>query len=121
MKLSSALGHRLYRRDRDWYVANVQLPRPAAHAAFDWNKRDEILGARVLMAAAKIKTESGKPHRVTIVAIGRELREKKNLRVNLAKLPLTRLAIQGVIENNEQFALRRTVTAFNNCSRAAGK
>jgi hypothetical protein len=106
--LNGALSDWLYRRDRDWLSANVpRIPRPPAHAVVDWDERDSFLGARVIRASMNIKSLPGKPRRVTIAAIARELRQNKSFRVNLDKLPLTRLAIQGVIENNEHFSLRR--------------
>ena len=73
----------------------------------NWQKRDELMCGQVVTVAQQIKNAPGKPKRVTFFAMNREIRARMNLYIDPGKTPLTRLALQDVIETREQFTLRR--------------
>jgi hypothetical protein len=54
-----------------------------------------------------MKNVPGRPKRVTVRAIGTELRLHAFLKMHMGKLPLTKLALKSHVESTEQFALHR--------------
>jgi len=99
----------LYRHDREWMLKNaprtVNWARPKT--VVDWHARDEVVSGQVVTVALQIKNALGKPQRVSFATINREIRARLQLYINPKTMPLTRLALQGVVENPEQFCLRR--------------
>jgi hypothetical protein len=112
----------LYRNDRAWLAQN-QPPRlrPAVTLAYiDWAKRDAELAPQIATAALRLRNRSGKPQRITVTAIGRVLGKQALFESALAKLPLTRSVINGVIESSEDFAARRVYAAAARLRKAEG-
>jgi hypothetical protein len=62
-------------------------------------------------AVAIIQSRTKPAIRVSISAIGKELGALALLQVKLDKLPLTRAALEEVVESREQFARRRLIQA----------
>jgi hypothetical protein len=73
----------------------------------NWQARDLAPAGKVMGAANTLKHLPGRAYRISQNGIARELAATSLFNNQLEKLPLTRLALQSVIENREQFALRR--------------
>jgi hypothetical protein len=99
----------LYRHDREWLLKNVprDLCRARPKTAVDWHARDELVCGQVVTVALLIKNAPGKPQRISFATINREIRARLRLYIDTKQMPLTRLALKGVVETSEQFGLRR--------------
>ena len=75
--------------------------------AVDWYARDELVCGQVVTVALQIKNAPGKPQRISFATINREIRARLRVYIDTKQMPLTRLALQGVVETPEQFGLRR--------------
>jgi len=99
----------LYRHDREWMLKNVprtvNWTRPKT--VVDWHARDELVCGQVITAGLQIKNACGKPQRVSFAKMNREVRVRLQFYIDLKNMPLTRLALQGIVETPEQFGLRR--------------
>ncbi|WP_374554264.1 TnsD family Tn7-like transposition protein [Aquitalea pelogenes] len=109
----------LYKHDRDWLGQQVldygKVPRRRM-ARVDWEQRDRLLAQRVEKWSEARKYLGGRPIRVTLSLIGRELHVAALLDHFLDKLPLTREAIASVVESQQQFHCRRLVWARDQLS-----
>lgn len=115
----------LLTHDNDWLKENMPPPfrrTKSAREIVDWDSRDIALEKEVREAAEKLKRAEGKPVQITVMSIGRELDKKELLQreKHLAKLPLTRQALDKVTETRSQFALRRLKWAAG-CFRDEGQ
>jgi hypothetical protein len=79
----------------------------SSRTTVDWDARDELVCGQVVTVALQIKNAPGKPHRVSFATINREIRARLQFYINTKQMPLTRVALKGVLETSEQFALRR--------------
>ncbi len=116
-ELKSNLYTWLLRHDRKWFQANAPARMPTCVGGYfvvDWNKRDEDLATHVMNAAIAIKKLPGRARRISISGLARELGAASQFSLQLEKLPLTRLALESVVENRETFALRRLRRAIEN-------
>lgn len=100
----------LYRHDREWL--NEHLPsrknqRKLIFKRVDWGKRDLELSEQVFSAAFKLKSKAGRPIRLTISLIGKEIGQQMLLEKHLAKLPETKAIFEKIIESKEEFQCRR--------------
>ena len=98
----------LYRNDREWLKANmpprqkvVSLPR------VDWEIRDREWSEAARLSAERLKYPAGKPVQITVSAIAREIGQLANVQKHLDRLPLTAQVLAEVVENREEFAVRR--------------
>ena len=100
----------LYRHDREWMLRNMprDLCRARPKTAVDWHARDELVCGQVVTVTLQIKSAPGKPQRISFATINREIRARLRLYIDTKQMPLTRLALKGVVETPEQFSLRRT-------------
>jgi hypothetical protein len=114
-KLDSALHHWLLENDKEWFNSNSPARQKLVrqYQVVDWRARDQSLAGKVIGAALIIKNAPGRARRVTKIGIARELGQASQLNMQLNKLPLTRLALAGVLENKEQFTLRRVRRTVN--------
>jgi transposase-like protein len=109
-ELRSNLYTWLVRHDKPWFQANAPARKPTfvgGYFVVAWNRRDEDLATLVMNAAMAIKNLPGRARRVSISGLARELGAASQFSLQLDKLPLTRLALESVVENREQFAIRR--------------
>ncbi len=98
----------LYRHDGQWMVQNVpRFKRVQPKTVVNWQERDELMCGQVVTVALQIKNAPGKPRRVSFARINCEMRARLPLDIDLEKMPLTRLVLQGIVETAEQFCLRR--------------
>jgi hypothetical protein len=101
----------LKRHDDEWLKSHMPPPyrRIGSARQVDWPSRDVSLAENVRASAAKLKSASGRPVRVTKQAIGRDidrlaLLTSPKLR---KKIPLTVKALAEVSETRIEFAFRR--------------
>jgi Tn7-like transposition protein D len=102
----------LLKYDNGWLKENIPplfKRTGSAREIADWSGRDFGLEKEVREAAERLKRVAGRPVRITITAIARELDRKELLQKekHLAKLPITQQALDEVAETRAQFALRR--------------
>jgi MoaA/NifB/PqqE/SkfB family radical SAM enzyme len=102
----------LYRHDREWLNANspsLLPPKKYSEKRVNWHERDMLLSSLIPEAAEKIKNYDGKPVRISVNAIGKYTGQLVILQKHLTKLPLSRDALEKVIESKEDFQLRRVL------------
>lgn len=99
----------LYRRDRAWLQAHLPERRPPLvhKGRVDWPERDSYLSSLVEQAAKTLRQLSGRPTRVTVTSIWTQLGESGSLCKKLAHLPSVRAVLETVLENKDEFAIRR--------------
>ena len=109
----------LYKHDRDWLGQQVveygKVPSRRV-ARVDWGQRDRLLAKRVEAWYETMQYLAGRPTRVTLSLIGRELHAAALFEHFLDKLPLTRKAIACVVETPQQFHCRRLAWARDQLS-----
>jgi len=100
----------LYMNDREWLNAHQPPPykRVGSNRKVDWRARDRQLVREVWRAAARITSVGGRPVRLTIAQIGRELDKTDllNSRKLSSKIPLTIQALSKLVEPHAAFAIR---------------
>jgi hypothetical protein len=110
-ELAHALGANyiwLMRHDRAWLSRHTPKRRkPTAQRQIDWDVRDTALAKHVLMAVTVIRQQQGRPRRVTVSAIGRQLGCLARLQKCLNKLPRTAQILHSACESSEDFRRRR--------------
>lgn len=122
-KLKNNLYTWLVRHDKEWFQKNAPTRRPTCVGGYfvvDWSSRDEKLAVDVVNAAQMIKNLPGRARRVSISGLARELSSASQLFLRIDKLPLTRDALKSVVENREQFALRRLRRAIDRFASTGG-
>lgn len=99
----------LYRRDRAWLQAHLpeRRPPPVHKGRVDWPERDNYLSSLVEEAAKALRHLSGRPTRVTVTSIWKQLGEPGSLCKKLAHLPSVRAVLEKVLETKDEFAIRR--------------
>jgi len=99
----------LIQNDSDWLQRNK--PKPTSHKivarVVDWKSRDSRFAALVKETAGRIRFARGRPMRITRTAIGRDLGLVSLFQKHLRKIPLTSRMLESVVENWEEFAVRR--------------
>jgi hypothetical protein len=76
-------------------------------AQVDWKERDEQLANQVREVVHHLFEAPGRPLRITIQAICREVGHFHSLRHELERLPLTAKVLAESVETHETFAARR--------------
>jgi len=101
----------LYQLDAEWlnsHKPQVNRKRKWSRIPVDWDARDRWLVNQVDGAVRKLKNQTGRPVRITVNAIGREVGwQDGKLQSALSKMPHSAKLIAQVIETHERFALRR--------------
>ncbi|WP_224960037.1 TnsD family Tn7-like transposition protein [Geomonas subterranea] len=100
----------LYRHDRGWLEANMPPPLPHTRSQdlrVNWARRDWEVAAAIHKAQREIRAKLGKPTRVTVSSLGKDIGILFVLQHKLHKLPLTERQLHKVCESKTQFALRR--------------
>lgn len=100
----------LYVNDKEWLDAHQPPPykRVGSNRKVDWVTRDRRLAREVRLAAARITGVRGRPVRVMVARIGRELDKTDllNSRKLSSKIPLTVQALSELVEPHTDFAIR---------------
>lgn len=99
----------LYRNDREWLEQNLPTPKKpkATKERIDWDERDVQLRKRAEEIVCSIKNTPGKPIKITISEISRQLEHLSRIQNNRDKLPETWSYMQSVAESRLDFACRR--------------
>lgn len=99
----------LYRHDRQWLLDFVaKRPKPArAKRTVDWVARDAQLSVQVREAVDAIRTIEGKPVRVTLTALSRQLGLPLDVFKQATLLPLTFEVLAAEVESTQQFQRRK--------------
>jgi hypothetical protein len=109
-----AILNDLRKFDYEWLNRTVPLIKYPSPLAIDWGERDENLAQRIPAVVEAIKSEPGKPLRITKAEIGRRIDGKYWFTNNLEKLPKTKALLEEVLESREAFAIRRVLWAGDN-------
>ena len=99
----------LYRYDREWIKSNAPQhlrPRPAKPIV-DWKQRDLEMRYMAEKAVQVLKNKPGKPVKITVTAVAREMGMLARMEHYHAKLPETWHYINSVAETRENYAVRR--------------
>ncbi len=107
----------LYRHDAEWLEEHMPARKETREhpGRVDWAMRDAQLAEAVETSVFRLKSLPGRPVRVTISAIGREMGQLALIQQHLDKLPLTASALEAAIETREAFALRRIQWTVEYC------
>jgi hypothetical protein len=73
----------------------------------DWKSIDLELAAAIKATAKRIRETPGRPIRISLTAIAKEVGHKAWLEHKLHKLPLTSKALDDCLESMEGFLTRR--------------
>jgi hypothetical protein len=115
-RISPYLFDWLRRHDRDWL--NNKLPPPrrsrSKDARVDWQSRDRTLVTAVKKVVKCIRSNSGRPIRVSLAEIIRSVGHRVDLEQRLHKLPQTAKTLSIHLETLEAFAIR-TVKWAESC------
>jgi hypothetical protein len=114
-RICPALYTWLNRNDKEWFLTHkpAKLERKVNCSRVDWQKRDASYTCRVFGTVDKLIKKEGRPIRLTITSISRELGCLSLIQKHSDKLPRTKELILKGIETTEEFALRRIIWATN--------
>jgi hypothetical protein len=79
----------------------------------NWEDEDKLLATAVLSAAARIRNTPGKPVRVSLETVIREVGHRHWIESYRDKLPLTAAALKKSLETSEDFLIRRVKWTAN--------
>jgi hypothetical protein len=101
----------LRRNDLDWFENHLPPTRNTYRrpSLIDWESVDNRLSESVRASAIRIKSLPGRPIRVSITAVIKEVGRRSWLEKRLDKLPLTAMVIKEVVESLEAFELRKVL------------
>jgi hypothetical protein len=107
----------LYRHDRDWLKANQPfLRKPKSETPrVNWPERDHQLRKEAENVVRVMKEQTGKPTKISVTAIARELKCLSLITHNQDKLPETWQYLQSVAESRVDFACRRIRWVAEQC------
>ena len=99
----------LYRHDRDWHRSHCpeRFAPTNAKPRVNWHIRDLQLSEQVSQAKAALRCEPGRPKRISLSALGRQLEALAWMQKHRAKLPLTAARLAVAVESHADFAHRR--------------
>jgi hypothetical protein len=108
----------LYRNDKMWLSAHRPLYKKLKqpHSRVDWQARDLQLADKVRCAVLRLKDLPGRPVRISIASIGREIGQLTLLQQSLDSLPRTAEILREVVDTSETFAVRRVWWAMRSFS-----
>lgn len=103
----------LYRHSRDWLNQNSpkRLASLNIHKRVNWNARDSELAEMVPKARDLLLLEPGRPKRISISALGRQLKALALIQKHQIKLPRAVSALESAEESRVAFACRRVCLA----------
>ncbi|WP_414569510.1 TnsD family transposase [Nostoc sp. CCY 9925] len=94
--------------DREWLKAHLPPVKCIrAKRVVDWENRDAELASAVRLLALHIKSQPGRPQKITKGVICKGLDKKAQIQHNLHKLPKTKQVLIEVVETCEDFAVRK--------------
>lgn len=97
----------LRKRDSEWLEAHLPPPRKKKGSYYvDRESKDVQLAEAVRQSAIRIKNATGHPVKITKHAIGRDINQLSCIFKRLNKLPLTALALDEVVETQDEYRVR---------------
>lgn len=113
MTTASFLYLWLKRNDTEWLETHLPPVRKGYRKdeLRDWNSIDTALVAEVEATAKRIRELPGRPIRVSMAAVMKEVGRKSWLEFRLGKLPLTNKVLNDYLETVEEFLIRRVTWA----------
>jgi hypothetical protein len=110
-QLSNYLYFWLRRNDLEWFEKHLPPTRNTRRrpSLIDWESVDNRLSTSVKVSALRIKNLAGRPIRVSITAIIKEVGRRSWLERRLDKLPLTAKVIEEFVESPEAFEIRKVL------------
>jgi hypothetical protein len=111
IRISNYLYFWLRRNDLEWFEKHLPSTRNRSRrpSLIDWESVDIRLSASVRESAIRIKSLPGRPVRVSITAIIKEVGRRSWLERRRDKLPLTTKVINEYIETSEAFEIRKVL------------
>jgi hypothetical protein len=111
MRISNYLYFWLRRNDLEWLEKHLPPTRNTCRrpSLIDWESVDNRLSTSVKASALRIKNLTGRPIRVSITAIIKEVGRRSWLERRLDKLPLTTKVIEEFVESFEAFEIRKVL------------
>lgn len=98
----------LYRNDRIWLKEHSpKQALPVSKGRVDWQERDAHLSGLIEHVAEAIRLLPGRPKRITIARITKDLGQMASLCKRLDRLPATRDVLAAVVETKAEFVIRR--------------
>lgn len=112
MKIDKIVYNYICKYDREWYhkVTPKNIKKHKG-AMVDWEKRDNELLEKVKIAVLNIKNKEGKPIRVCMSSIKREISVERKL--DNEKLIKTRKYIEAISESKEKYLIRKIKWGIN--------
>lgn len=109
MTVASFLYLWLRKNDSEWLEAHLPpvIKGDRKNELKGWKRIDIEVSAAVEAAGRRIREIPGRPVRVSLAAIAREVGHKAWLEQSLDKLPLTSDALDACLESVEDFLIRR--------------
>jgi hypothetical protein len=109
MTLKSFLYLWLRKNDSEWLEVHLPpvIKGERKSELKDWENIDVELAAAVQATAKRIRGTPGRPIRISLAAIAKEVGHKAWLEHRLHKLPLTSKALDDCLESVEEFLIRR--------------
>lgn len=108
-KIVPNIARWLIRNDAEWLRLH-QPPKAKTNSMIkkiDWIDLDLQLSTKIEEAAAKIKFKKGRPIKVTISSIIRELGEKKWKFRKISRIPISHIKLKEVLESKLEYQLRK--------------
>jgi len=98
----------LYRNCREWFKTHcpIKVCRVPPIQRVNWQTRDLELSQQVAPARKLLLQEVGRPHRISIAALGRQTHALGLIQKHLPKLPLTGASLAAAQESKPHFARR---------------
>lgn len=112
MKSHKIVYNYICKYDREWYhkVTPKNIKKHKG-AMIDWKKRDKELLEKVKVAVTNIKNKEGRPIRICMSSIKREISVERKL--DNEKLIKTRKYIKAVSESKEEYLIRKIKWGIN--------
>lgn len=103
----------LYRHDFEWLKENSPKykKQKVCHKQSIWDERDLDYSKKVLNVVEQIKNCKGRPVKITLCSIGRQMGVYNILVYGAEKLPKTMALINSKVETNEEYRVRRIAWA----------
>lgn len=109
----------LHRNDHEWLLSNRPAVRAKAsgrHKAQNtmlrkWQERDRQLAPHVSAAVLRLRSAPGRPRKITLLAIERELGQPGVFHTGLCKMPITKAVCDAACETVEEFCRRKLLWA----------
>lgn len=99
----------LYRHDREWLYKNYpeKTKRTEGNKLVNWEQRDLEILEKVKVAVEEIENEACRPKKITITLISKKIKMTSSLSNNIYRLPKTKEFINGVIDTNKSYQIKK--------------